>query len=97
MYGNIAPHIAGQAASSLDELAARVCKAQAGFVPAASSAVLHAIEAGQALIAAKKPAQASRSSWCTVAHPAKSTSSNSVETRNIPHPPRSPFRLVPGG
>jgi hypothetical protein len=54
MYGNIAPRIVGQAAPSLDELAARVRKAQAGFVAAASSAVLHAIEAGQALIAAKK-------------------------------------------
>ena len=54
MYGNIAPRIVGQAAPSLNELAARVRKAQAGFVAAASSAVLHAIEAGQALIAAKK-------------------------------------------
>jgi hypothetical protein len=55
MHGNIAPHIAGQAAaSSLDELAAQVCKAQAGFVAATSNAVTHAIDAGQALIAAKE-------------------------------------------
>jgi hypothetical protein len=54
MHGNIASRTLGQGAPSLNELAARVRKAQAGFVATTSSAVLYAIEAGQALIAAKK-------------------------------------------
>jgi hypothetical protein len=54
MSRNIGPHVAGQdAALSLDELAKRIHEAQAAFMSAASNAVMHAIDAGQALIAAK--------------------------------------------
>jgi hypothetical protein len=54
MSRNIGPHVAGQdAAPSLDELAKRIHEAQAGFMSAASNAVMHAIDADQTLIAAK--------------------------------------------
>jgi hypothetical protein len=43
-----------QAVSSLAELAERFRKAQADFLQAASNAVLHAINAGRTLIAAKE-------------------------------------------
>jgi hypothetical protein len=52
--GNIASHIVGQAARSLDELVERVRKAQAGYIHATISSVAHAIDGGQALIAAKE-------------------------------------------
>jgi hypothetical protein len=54
MPGNIGSHVDGQVAPSIDELAERIRKAQAGYIDAASNAVMHAIDAGQALIAAKE-------------------------------------------
>jgi hypothetical protein len=51
---DIVPLVAdGQAAPSLDELAKRVRDAHASLIHAASNAVMYAINAGQALIAAK--------------------------------------------
>jgi hypothetical protein len=55
MSANIVPRTPGQgAAASLDELAKRVREAHAGFDHAVSNAILHAINAGQALIPAKE-------------------------------------------
>ena len=55
MSANIVPRTPGQgAAASLDELAKRVREVHAGFVHAVSNAILHAINAGQALIPAKE-------------------------------------------
>ena len=55
MSANIVPRTPGQgAAASLDELAKRVREVHAGFVHAVSNAILRAINAGQALIAAKE-------------------------------------------